>query len=70
MKKDAQEHVKKYGDATQFAREVTVVGCDLVAGYGGDGTQHEVTMGVLPGDTSNGFGTELGIPDKPRAAVE
>jgi diacylglycerol kinase family enzyme len=48
-------------------------GVDLVAGYGGDGTQHEianaligsdVVLGVLPGGTGNGFGHELGLPQK------
>jgi len=70
---------KKYGDAEQFARNAAKAGFDLVAGYGGDGTQHEVanglmgtgvTMGVLPGDTGNGFGTELDIPNKLESAVE
>ena len=70
---------KKYGDAAKFARQAAEAGCDLVAGYGGDGTQHEVanglmgtgvTMGVLPGGTGNGFGTELGIPNELRPAVE
>jgi YegS/Rv2252/BmrU family lipid kinase len=70
---------KKYGDAAQFARQAAEAGCDLVVGYGGDGTQHEVanglmgtgvTMGVLPGGTGNGFGTELGIPNELRPAVE
>jgi YegS/Rv2252/BmrU family lipid kinase len=70
---------KKYGDAMKFARQAAEAGCDLVAGYGGDGTQHEVAnglmgtgvmMGVLPGGTGNGFGTELGIPDELRAAVK
>ncbi|MFN2106257.1 MAG: diacylglycerol/lipid kinase family protein [Candidatus Promineifilaceae bacterium] len=71
---------KKYGDATEFARKAAESGdYDLVAGYGGDGTQHEiangvmdtgVAMGVLPGGTGNGFCTELGIPDQLRPAVE
>ena len=29
-----------------------------------------VMMGVLPGGTGNGFGTELGIPNELRPAVE
>jgi YegS/Rv2252/BmrU family lipid kinase len=50
-----------------------------VAGYGGDGTQHEIAngildtdtvMGVLPGGTGNGFATELGTPKQLRPAVE
>ncbi len=70
---------KKFGDATKFARRAAEAGCDLVAGYGGDGTQHEianglmgtgVTMGVLPGGTGNGFGNELSIPTTLKLAVE
>ena len=69
----------KYGDATEQAREAAQSGADLVAGYGGDGTQHEVAngilgttavMGVLPGGTGNGFATELGTPKELRPAVE
>ena len=71
---------RKYGDATEMARAAATSGnFDLVVGYGGDGTQHEiangvmgtdVTMGVLPGGTGNGFATELGIPHELDAAVE
>lgn len=76
---------KKYGDARVQAQAAIEAGYDLVAGYGGDGTQHEianavvwasrhagrtVTMGVLPGGTGNGFARELGIPGKLRPAVE
>jgi YegS/Rv2252/BmrU family lipid kinase len=76
---------KKYGDAKAQAKAAIEAGCDLVAGYGGDGTQHEianavvwasrhtgrtVTMGVLPGGTGNGFARELGIPKTLRPAVE
>ena len=70
---------KKYGDATTQAREAAEGGADLVAGYGGDGTQHEIAngilgttavMGVLPGGTGNGFATELGTPKELRPAVE
>ena len=70
---------KKYGDATEQAREAALGGADLVAGYGGDGTQHEIAngilgtdavMGVLPGGTGNGFATELGTPKNLRPAVE
>ena len=55
------------------------MGVDLVVGYGGDGTQHELAnavigtatpMAVLPGGTGNGFARELGIPKELRAAVE
>ena len=70
---------KKYGDAAQFAREAAEAGFDLVVGYGGDGTQHEIAngvmgtgvpMGILPGGTGNGFGNEMGIPSELRPAVE
>ena len=74
----------KYGDAAAQARAAIANGVDLVAGYGGDGTQHEianavvraarhqgreVTMGVLPGGTGNGFAREVGTPGKLRDAV-
>ena len=74
----------KYGDAGEQARAAIADGVDLVAGYGGDGTQHEIAnavvhaarhegrevmMGVLPGGTGNGFARELGIPGKLRDAV-
>lgn len=69
----------KYGDAQELARQAAKDGYDLVAGYGGDGTQHEiangimgtdVTMGVLPGGTGNGFCREMGLPNKLRPALE
>lgn len=69
----------RYGDATASARAAAESGHDLVAGYGGDGTQHEVAtglldtgvvMGVLPGGTGNGFARELGIPNDLRSAAE
>ena len=69
---------KKFGDATEFARKAAESGYDLVVGYGGDGTQHEIAngvmgtgvpMGVLPGGTGNGFGNEMGIPTDLRTAV-
>lgn len=70
---------KKYGDATQQAREAVARGVDLVVGYGGDGTQHEIAnalagtgipLGVLPGGTGNGFAHELGLPQKLAEAAQ
>jgi YegS/Rv2252/BmrU family lipid kinase len=70
---------KKFGDATQQAREAVKNGADLVVGYGGDGTQHEIAngilgtvavMGVLPGGTGNNFAIELGTPKELKPAVE
>jgi diacylglycerol kinase (ATP) len=75
----------KYGDAARLTREAIEDGVDLVAGYGGDGTQHEVAnavvraaqdggrrvpIGLLPGGTGNGFSRELGTPRNLKAAAE
>jgi diacylglycerol kinase (ATP) len=70
---------RRYGDATRQAREAIARGVDLVVGYGGDGTQHELAnavigtstpMGILPGGTGNGFAREMGIPKDFPEAVE
>ncbi len=70
---------RKYGDATEQAREALARGIDLVVGCGGDGTQHEIAnaimgagkpLGILPGGTGNGYATEMGIPRDFRKAVE
>jgi diacylglycerol kinase (ATP) len=70
---------KRYGDAARQARDAIARGVDLVAGYGGDGTQHELAnavigtgmpMGILPGGTGNGFAREIGIPKELREASE
>ena len=69
----------KYGDAAAFAVQAAQGGADLVAGYGGDGTQHEIAnallgteavMGILPGGTGNGFAREMHIPKTLKPAVE
>ncbi len=69
----------KYGDAMAQAKEAIANGADLVVGYGGDGTQHEIAnavlgtetlMGILPGGTGNGFAREMNIPATLRPAVE
>ena len=70
---------KRYGDATGQAKDAIARGVDLVVGYGGDGTQHELAnavigtgtpMGILPGGTGNGFAREMGIPKDLAEAVE
>ena len=70
---------RKFGDATRFARQAVAEGVDLVAGYGGDGTQMEVADGVmgsdipiaiLPGGTGNAMSFELGVPHKLELAAE
>lgn len=71
----------KYGQATEQARAAIAAGVDLVAGYGGDGTQHEVAnailssarkipMAILPGGTGNGFCRENNVPNVLKDAVE
>jgi len=67
------------GDAQSLAREAAQQGYDIVAGYGGDGTQMEVVngllnsdalFGILPGGTGNAMAFELGIPRELPQAVE
>ena len=60
----------KSGDATRLAAEAAASGVDLVAAYGGDGTQLEVANGllgtgvpqaILPGGTGNAMAHDLGV---------
>lgn len=69
----------KFGDATRLAKEAVASGVDLVAAYGGDGTQMEVANGllgtgvplaILPGGTGNAMAHELKVPLNLRQAVE
>lgn len=69
----------KSGDATRLAKEAIAAGVDLVAGYGGDGTQMEVANGllgsgvpqaILAGGTGNAMAHDLGIPLDLRKAAE
>jgi YegS/Rv2252/BmrU family lipid kinase len=59
------------GDAARQAKEAAAAGVDLVAAYGGDGTQMEVANGllgsgvpqaILPGGTGNAMAHELEVP--------
>src|SRR4029077_18178017 len=76
---------KKYGDAAVQAKAALADGVDLVVGYGGDATQHELAnavlevadavggparIGILPGGTGNGFAREMGVPGTLREATE
>ena len=70
---------KKFGDATEFARRAAEDGYHIVAGYGGDGTQHEIAngilgtdalMGIFPGGTGNNFAKEMGTPETLLPAAE
>jgi diacylglycerol kinase (ATP) len=69
----------KSGDATRLAAEAAASGIDLVAAYGGDGTQMEVVNGllgtgvpqaILPGGTGNAMAHDLGISLNLREAAE
>lgn len=69
----------KFGDATRLARQAVDSGADLVAGYGGDGTQMEVANGllgsgvpqaILPGGTGNAMAHDLNVPLKLKEAAE
>ena len=50
-----------YGDAAAQARAAIADGVDLVAGYGGDGTQHEIANAVLGAAADLGRTTPMGI---------
>ena len=59
------------GDGIKFAKAAVKAGVDAVAVYGGDGTVTEAVSGlmgsetplaILPGGSTNGLATELGIP--------
>jgi diacylglycerol kinase (ATP) len=69
----------KGGDATRQARAVAESGVDLVAAYGGDGTQMEVANGllgtgvpqaILPGGTGNAMAHELHVSLNLREAAQ
>ena len=69
----------KSGDATRLAAEAAASGVDLVAAYGGDGTQMEVANGllgtgvpqaILPGGTGNAMAHDLGVSLVLREATE
>lgn len=65
-------------DATHMARDVVEAGYEAVVGIGGDGTLHEILaglpdsgmLGIIPAGTGNDYARNLGIPAKPREALE
>src|SRR5512145_153255 len=67
------------GDATRLAAQAAAAGVDLVAAYGGDGTQMEVANGllgtgvpqaILPGGTGNAMAHELNVSLQLREAAQ
>jgi YegS/Rv2252/BmrU family lipid kinase len=67
------------GDAARQAREAAASGVNLVAAYGGDGTQMEVANGllgtgvpqaILPGGTGNAMAHELNVPLELKEAAQ
>ncbi|MEW6365664.1 MAG: diacylglycerol kinase family protein [Acidobacteriota bacterium] len=67
------------GHATQLAAAAAADGFDVVVAYGGDGTVNEVAsglvgtrsaLGIIPAGSGNGLARGLGVPLKPRSAVE
>jgi YegS/Rv2252/BmrU family lipid kinase len=73
--------LKAYGGETlKLARNAAREGCDLVIGYGGDGTLNDVVNGVMdaggksligdiPGGTYNEWAGAIGLPDDPVKAA-
>ncbi len=75
------KETKKQDDATQFAKEAVNEGYHYVVGAGGDGTINEVITGLamyedqplfsfVPFGTVNDFARAIGIPLKPKAAID
>lgn len=69
---------QKFGDAAEAARRAAANGVDVVAAYGGDGTQMEVANGlietgvsmmILPGGTNNVLAQEFDVPLQLESAV-
>jgi YegS/Rv2252/BmrU family lipid kinase len=70
--------IKEYaGQSMELAARAAKANCDLVIGYGGDGTlnqvlngvmiprNHSSIIGVIPGGTTNVWAAEIGVPDDP-----
>lgn len=73
--------LKKYaGETLELAKQAAGAGCEMVIGYGGDGTLNHVVngimykggksvAGVIPDGTYNEWATEIGMPEDPVQAA-
>ena len=69
------------GQSMELATRAVKANCDLVIGYGGDGTLNQVlngamnarkrssAIGVIPGGTANVWAAEIGVPSDPVKAA-
>jgi YegS/Rv2252/BmrU family lipid kinase len=69
------------GQSMELASKAVKAHCDLIIGYGGDGTlnqvlngvmragEHSSAIGVIPGGTANVWATEIGVPSDPVKAA-
>src|SRR5436309_1932841 len=69
------------GQSMELATRAAKANCDLVIGYGGDGTLNQVlngamnaekrssAIGVIPGGTANVWAAEIGVPNDPVKAA-
>lgn len=80
-KVDYTVHFTEYaGHASNLAKELTESGEEEIIAFGGDGTIHEVFnglsdpskvhLGIIPAGTGNDYATHVGLPKKPRQAIE
>src|SRR6266567_3718746 len=73
--------IKEYGGhSMELAARAAKANYDLIIGYGGDGTLHQVLngvmttrkhssiIGVIPGGTVNVWAAEIGVPNDPLQA--